>query len=171
MPASNSETVYLRLLDLWLDHSRKVTRAACAGALRLAPDSLLQSINPGWSLLHIIVNNGNSGDPALEQRIVEQASYGRQIGRIMAAVEVLVARIDPASLTTEEKAAFAAFQEIVALVCEVKQEAVTARPADAGIQDLRRNIEELTATLRALRQADPALHAQLRASLQQALQA
>ena len=54
----------------------------------MAPTNLTQPINSGWSFL--TVNEGNSSAPDTERRIVAQDSYGRQIGKLMDVVELLV---------------------------------------------------------------------------------
>jgi hypothetical protein len=56
---------------------------------KAAPDTLVQPILPGWSLINITENNSSA--PDTERRIVAQDSYGRQIGRIMDVVAALVA--------------------------------------------------------------------------------
>jgi hypothetical protein len=59
-------------------------------AIAFAPERLWQPINPGWSFGNLIVNNTNSSAPDVEQAVVSRYSYGRQIGRMMEALEVLV---------------------------------------------------------------------------------
>lgn len=63
--------------------------------LALAPSQLTQTINPwSWTLGDIslfTVNLGQSSDPNFEARVLEQVgSYGRQIGRIGEALEVVL---------------------------------------------------------------------------------
>ena len=60
------------------------------GAWRLAPDNLTQSINSGWTFGNIIVNSGNSTAPDTERALVNEVSYGRQIGILLDAVEHLI---------------------------------------------------------------------------------
>jgi len=52
----------------------------------LAPDELWQSINSGWSFGNITINEQNSSAPHTEQTILQQESYGRQIGTLLDAV-------------------------------------------------------------------------------------
>ncbi|MGF7150763.1 hypothetical protein FHS96_004424 [Sphingomonas zeicaulis] len=59
--------------------------------LALAPQKLWQSINQGWSFGNIIVNEQNSSAPQTEQAILARESYGRQIGKLLDAVDALVA--------------------------------------------------------------------------------
>jgi len=57
----------------------------------LAPQSLSQPILPGWSFGNLItVTETNSNSPEMERDIVAQESYGRQLGRVIDALEVLV---------------------------------------------------------------------------------
>ncbi len=95
----------------------------------LAPNSLTQSILPDWSFTTI--NENNSSAPATEQRIVSQDSYGRQIGRMMDVLEVLVAR--DASLKDND--AVKAFEELRSRVDAAKQDAEKARQ-DRLVEDL-----------------------------------
>lgn len=60
-------------------------------ARAFAPEWLHQPILPGWNIGNTyIVSDENSRDPGTERRIVAEASYGRQLGRIMEALVVLV---------------------------------------------------------------------------------
>ena len=54
--------------------------------ISLAPQELSQSINPGWILGSVVVNQRNSSAPATEQAILAEESYGRQIGKLLEAV-------------------------------------------------------------------------------------
>ena len=67
-----------------------------AQAMALAPRTLTQPINPGWTFGNVIVNEQNSTAPDTEQEIVRRHSYGRQIGRMMDAVELLIEHAPPA---------------------------------------------------------------------------
>jgi hypothetical protein len=61
----------------------------------LAPRQLTQPINTGWTFGNLIVNNANSSAPEVEQAVVSHHSYGRQIGRMMEALQA-VAEATPA---------------------------------------------------------------------------
>ena len=52
----------------------------------LTPDTLMQPILPGW----FSVTNNNSSAPATEAEVVAKPSYGRQLGRIWDALELLI---------------------------------------------------------------------------------
>src|SRR5262249_36937999 len=56
----------------------------------LAPQSLTQPINPGWSFGNVIVNEQNSNSPSTEHAIVSKESYGRQIGKILNAMYAML---------------------------------------------------------------------------------
>ncbi len=57
-----------------------------------ATAGLTQPILPGWTFGNITVNAQNSSAPQTEMDIVGAESYGRQIGKLLDAVAVLVAR-------------------------------------------------------------------------------
>lgn len=89
-----------------------------------------QAINPwkwvfdwagsNFSLLNI--NLGRSADPDLEQEILsEVGSYGRQLGRMSEAVQVLVDKLDRSSLSTEERHTIEAFEVQLREISELKQ--------------------------------------------------
>jgi hypothetical protein len=56
-----------------------------------APQNLTQPILPGWTIGPVVtINNDNSSGPQTEVEIVQRHSYGRQLGRITDALEVLI---------------------------------------------------------------------------------
>ncbi|MBA4091331.1 MAG: hypothetical protein C0494_12185 [Sphingobium sp.] len=59
-------------------------------SMALAPQKLWQSINSGWSFGNVTINESNSSAPQTEQAILAQESYGRQIGKLLDAVDLLV---------------------------------------------------------------------------------
>jgi hypothetical protein len=77
-------------------------------SVSLAPAKLNQTINP-WSfslgpMSLFSVNLGQSADPPLEARILDQVgSYGRQIGQIGDALAVLIAHADLSALSPGEQ--------------------------------------------------------------------
>jgi hypothetical protein len=75
-------------------------------SVSLAPSTLDQVINP-WTWNLFTVNLGQSSDPKLERRMIDEVgSYGRQIGQIGDVVGVLMSLIDRSKLTPEQTAAF-----------------------------------------------------------------
>lgn len=53
--------------------------------------SFMQPILPGWTFSGVTINDSNSSDPAVERAIVREESYGRQLGRLMDAMEAIIA--------------------------------------------------------------------------------
>jgi hypothetical protein len=101
--------------------------------LALAPSQLTQTINPwSWTFGDIslfTVNLGQSSDPAFEARVLEQVgSYGRQIGRIGEALEVLIRRADLSGLDAADAAAIKALATQLDEVAALKSKHA-ARPA------------------------------------------
>jgi hypothetical protein len=129
-----------------------------------------QAINP-WSWWlgslsqqtgFININAAASGDPRLERRIVEEiASYGRQLGWIIEALEVLIERADTAGLGPLERGAFAQIGDLAARI-----EALKDAPRSASVlrADLERAIEEV----RALESRDRRAYRELVARLREA---
>ena len=121
--------------------------------LSLAPQSLFQPINPGWSFGNVIVNEENSSAPDTERAIVAQQSYGRQLGKLLDAVAELIQEQGGAGKNE-------AFQELIDLkdkIDRIKEEGVAKRIAQLG-RDLdflartneaafARNVEALRALL------------------------
>jgi hypothetical protein len=112
------------------------------------------------SLLHSLgqlglvnINMAAAGDPALERRVVEQvASYGRQLGWVVDALDVLVRdRRDEAPEPGDEDA----LDQLQTLRAEV--EALKRREA-------AERLDALVAQIRLLR-GDPQVRARLRAAL------
>jgi hypothetical protein len=130
-------------LDAWVQAMRP------GGSI--APQILNQQVLPGWSLVSI--TNENSADPEVERRIVQEASYGRQIGRMMDAVAALVAEAAPdsvpeassveAGLAPDRAAAFAEFWALVATVDAAKREARSRQLSPESMQRLARALIRL----------------------------
>ncbi|GGZ05337.1 hypothetical protein [Novosphingobium colocasiae] len=75
----------------------------------LAPDKLWQAINPWtWNIDHnqlglINISLGETSYPETERRILDEVgSYGKQLGHIADALEVLIRHFDTAKLTPKE---------------------------------------------------------------------
>lgn len=117
--------------DFWADSWRPWLSAA------FAPQKLWQSINSGWSFGNITINEQNSSAPQTEQTILAHESYGRQIGKLLDAVNELVK-------TQPDRDANKAFVEISNLaerIDRIKHEAAVDR-----IQHLRHDLELLRAS-------------------------
>ena len=99
--------------------------------LQFAPDQLWQPINPGWSFGNLIVNNNNSSAPNVEHAVLNRHSYGRQIGRLLDVVEVLVKRFQATTqdVTDADKTAIGQFEQLLKDVREEKEKAGKERRA------------------------------------------
>ena len=107
-------------------------------AITFAPERLWQPINPGWSFGNVIVNNTNSSAPDVEQAVVSRYSYGRQIGRMMEALEVLV-KASPATKNDPH------IKDFLALAADVEKAKSAANEA---------RLERLRLELAALKKQD-----------------
>lgn len=105
----------------------------------LVPHNLEQPIFSNWSLFN--VTSSNSSSPETERRIVEQDSYGRQIGRMMDALGELIAE-RPDTMT--KSSALTALIEMKARIDRIKHETAFER-----LQRIRDDLE-------ALKREDPA---------------
>lgn len=114
----------------------------------VAPQSLTQPINPGWSFGNVIVNTTNSSAPDVEREIVNQHSYGRQIGRLMDAVEALSEAVPNVGKDERIKE----FRALAAEVEEIKKEMAPRRleQMQRELEWLKRNDPEGWAKLREL---------------------
>ncbi|RQH00612.1 hypothetical protein [Paraburkholderia dinghuensis] len=105
-----------------------------------APQSLNEPILP-WTFAGVVVNNENSGDPATEQAVVNSDSYGRQLGRISDALEVLISK-----LTEEEKKdkRISDFVDMKKKIDEIKDDRATVRfnKVVSDLDDLRNRNKE-----------------------------
>ncbi len=117
-----------------------------SAAMQLAPNTLVQPILPGWTLN---VNAFNSSAPQTEADVLQKHSYGRQLGRIGDALEVLVAERDP-------KAADARFDDFRRMKAEI--DAIKAGNAEA-------RVTRLLADLDLLKVLKPEAHARLKDEL------
>ena len=85
-----------------------------AFSVSLAPSKLTQAINPwtwnfqGAQFGLFNIDLGQSRDPALERTILDEVgSYGRQLGRIGDALEVILRHVDLGALSKPESDAIA----------------------------------------------------------------
>ncbi|MEA3050434.1 MAG: hypothetical protein QOG84_2270 [Sphingomonadales bacterium] len=96
--------------------------------LSLAPEKLWQAINP-WSFYNqgaqlgfVNINLGQTAHPEIEQKVLDEVgSYGRQLGRIGDALEVLIDHFDSKGLGKPEKDALAILKGQLAEIRKVKQ--------------------------------------------------
>jgi len=94
--------------------------------IQMAPTNLSQPILPGWSFSLFSIDLGESSDPALERAAVERVgSYGRQLGHLAEALEVVIERLQllEADLSPEKKDALKVFLGDVAAIRQLKASA------------------------------------------------
>ena len=91
---------------------------------QLAPGTLTQPILPNWQFHLFNVNLGSSSNPAVEQTVLRDVgSYGRQIGRLAEALELVVRKsglLERKDLTKEERDVLQVFLGDVAKVRQIK---------------------------------------------------
>ena len=96
---------------------------------QLAPTSLTQPILPNWQLHLFNVNLGTSSNPSVEQAALERVgSYGRQIGHLAEALELIVRRLkllESKDLTPEEKDVIQVFLGDVSTIRQIKASVAT----------------------------------------------
>jgi hypothetical protein len=113
----------------------------------LAPQTLTQPINPGWTFGNVItVNSVNSSAPDVEREIVSRHSYGRQIGRLVDAVSVLADALPKTAADPRMEA----FRELAQQIQEIKREVAPQR------------LERLRSELEQIKRSDPAAWAEVR---------
>jgi hypothetical protein len=95
--------------------------------ISLAPDQLWQAINPmtfsqqGGQFGLINIDLGGAGDSDLERKILKTVgSYGRQLGRIGDALEVLLKHVKLDDLNPDERDALDVLKGQLAQVRQVK---------------------------------------------------
>jgi hypothetical protein len=92
--------------------------------LQLAPTSLAQPILPNWSFHLFNVNMGSSSNPAVEQAALEKVgSYGRQIGHLAEALELIVKKtrlLESQALSQDEKDVLQVFLGDVSAIRQIK---------------------------------------------------
>jgi hypothetical protein len=92
--------------------------------LQLAPSSLTQPILPNWSFHLFNVNLGASSNAAVEQEALEKVgSYGRQIGHLAEALELIVGKLnllESKDLSQQEKDVLQVFLGGVAKIRQIK---------------------------------------------------
>ena len=124
-------------------------------AMRSLPQSLTQAINPGWSFgPSFTLNSGNSSAPQTEIEVLQRHSYGRQLGRISEALELL---IEERARSSPNDKRFDDFLKMKAEIDAVKLDAAAAR------------VDSLRSDLAALKKSRPAQYKKLKDALRKAL--
>lgn len=102
----------------------------------LAPDQLWQAINP-WTFMNqgaqlglVNINLGQTPHPEIEQKLLDEVgSYGRQLGRIGDALEVLIDHVKLKDLSQAETDALLILKGQLAEVRKVKARERTSAQA------------------------------------------
>ncbi len=133
-----------------LQFAELATQTFRGNGIQAAPDVLAQNINP-WT---ININSNNSSAPGTEQRILARHSYGRQLGRLMDAVDLLINDLEArkASISGDERV-----QDFYSLKDEID---------DIKVKAAQRRLEGIEADLKLLRDADEPAYRELTARLQ-----
>lgn len=107
--------------------------------ISLAPDQLWQAINPmsvyqqGNQFGFINIDLGGAADSDLERKILKTVgSYGRQLGRIGDALEVLLKHVKLEDLKPDERNALDVLKGQLAQLRQVKAERRAREPANAS---------------------------------------
>jgi hypothetical protein len=91
--------------------------------VQVAPQSLYQPILPNWQFNLLSVNLGASTDAKVEQAVITRVgSYGKQIGHLAEALEVIIHRskLLDTDLTQKERDALQVFLGDVSAIRRVK---------------------------------------------------
>ncbi|HEU5321516.1 MAG TPA: hypothetical protein VFX28_11975 [Methylomirabilota bacterium] len=97
----------------------------------------------------------NRGDAAVENHVLGRAgSYGKQLGRVLDALDVLVARLPAEGLTPRERRAVDALRELSRTVDAALDEYGRPRATEPTLAD----VDRLLGGLEDLKRSDPAGH-------------
>jgi hypothetical protein len=108
----------------------------------------------------------NSGDVDIENHVLRRAgSYGRQLGRVLDVLDVLVARLQPETLTPAERLAVDRFRELSRNV----DAAVVEYRGTAPQEITRADVERVIDGLLALERTNPAAYRELVTRLREAV--
>ena len=119
------------------------------------PQSFMQAINPGWNFGPTLnINSANSSAPQTEVEVVQRHSYGRQLGRISEALELL---IEERARTSPQDKRFDDFLTMKAEVDAIKLDTAATR------------VDGLRADLAALKKSRPDEYRKLKEALRKAL--
>jgi hypothetical protein len=112
----------------------------------------------------ININNVRAGDPEVERRIIEDvASYGRQLGRIMEALDVVIGHLrlgEGKGLTADERRTLQDFSDLVRQVQVLKG---GTSPPRLTLAELDRMLDDL----QALKHRDPPTYQRMAARLRE----
>jgi len=98
--------------------------------IQLAPASLYQPILPGWQLSLFSVNVGVSSDAEMEKAVIQQVgSYGKQIGHLAEALEIVIKHqklLESTLLSEQQKDVLQVFLGDVSTIRTLKTKLVPA---------------------------------------------
>jgi hypothetical protein len=113
------DQIHLGLMQAWEDDVESVFMP-----LQLAPGNLTQPILPNWSFNLFSVNLGASSNAAVEQEVLQNVgSYGKQIGHLAEALEVVIKKLklmEGTALSQGDRDAIQDFLGDVAAVRKIK---------------------------------------------------
>jgi len=120
-----------------------------------APRNLVQPILPGWVFGSVTnITEQNSSAPDTEREIIAAQSYGRQLGRVMDALAVLIADLPKAK---QNATAFEEFAKIRREIDDIKAQAAARR------------LDRIAADLATLKETKPEEYQRLAAKLRETL--
>ena len=119
---------------------------------RFAPEALAQSINPGWSAV-VNINSNNSSAPQTEQSVVARHSYGRQLGRLMDVVGLLLEDLQARDGALPDDERISDFRRLQADIAEIKR------------RSAERRLDAIAGDLEVLRRGDEAAYERVKARL------
>lgn len=114
-----------------------------------------------WSWLYqfapITINQMKTESPALEKKIInEVASYGKQLGKLVEAVQILLRHLDAGQLGSGEKALLDSFTRMANEITAIKGGYEEPNPD---------NLETIISTLSYWKEKDPGYYEQARQKL------
>ncbi|MGV7219388.1 hypothetical protein [Bradyrhizobium sp. UFLA05-112] len=122
-----------------------------------APRNFVQPILPGWVFGSVTnITEQNSSAPDTEREIVAAQSYGRQLGRVMDALAILIAELPKAKQDAP------AFEELAKIHRDINE--IKARAA-------ARRLNNIAADLATLKETKPEQYQRLAATLREVLKA
>jgi hypothetical protein len=96
-----------------------------------APQWLNQPINPNWTFAPLVqVTYANSKAPEVEKEVVGKHSYGRQLGRLMDAVEALAEAVQKSQPQLAKDDRIEEFRALAKKIEAIKEEARERRKKD-----------------------------------------
>jgi hypothetical protein len=103
--------------------------------IQFAPSTLEQAILPGWQFSLFSVNLGESSNPEVEKAAIERiGSYGRQIGHVAEALEVVIEHLKLLGLPSLEPQQKDALKVLLGDVAQARGVKAHLDPARATAQ-------------------------------------